>query len=163
MFADTAAGESLTAATLREERIATQGFLELLQLEQECLLTGDADAIGAHIENKSACLRKLAGYAERRCRFLLGQQLSPDRPGMEQWLANAGESAAIAAAEWQQLLEATRLAREVNETNGSLIAVRIQSNQQALAVLTAAASGAGLYGRDGQASGNRDSRRLGAA
>jgi flagellar biosynthesis protein FlgN len=162
MFTDTAAGEGLSAATLREERIATQGFLELLQREQECLLTGDADAIGAHIENKSACLRKLAGYAERRRRFLLAKQLSPDRPGMERWITDAGESAGIAA-EWQQLLEATRLAREVNDTNGSLIAARLQSNQQALAVLTAAASGASLYGRDGQTSGNWDSRRLGAA
>ncbi|MBX3664097.1 MAG: flagellar protein FlgN [Burkholderiales bacterium] len=162
MFADSAAGDGLSAASLREERIATEGFLELLQHEQECLLTGNADAIGAHVENKSASLRRLAGYAERRRRFLLAQQLSPDRPGMEQWVANAGESAGIAA-EWQRLLEATRLAREVNETNGSLIAARLQSNQQALAALTAAASGTSLYGRDGQASGSWDSRRLGAA
>jgi flagellar biosynthesis protein FlgN len=162
MSGDFAAGDSLSAETLREERIVTQDFLALLQLEQECLLTGNADAIGAHIENKSACLRKLAGHAERRRRFLLARQLSPDRPGMEQWVANAGESAGIAA-EWRQLLETTRLAREVNETNGSLIAARLRSNQQALAALTAAASGAGLYGRDGQASGSRDPRRLGAA
>jgi len=162
MSAGAATGGTFSATSLREERVATEGFLELLQREQECLLTGDAEAIGAHIENKSACLRRLAGYAERRRRFLQSVQLTADRSGMEQWIMSAGESADIAA-EWRQLLDATRLAREVNETNGSLIAARLQSNRQAVAALTAAASGTGLYDRDGQAAGSRNSRNLGAA
>ena len=153
----------MTAAAqrLREERLVTEEFLGLLQQEQEYLLTGDADRIGRHVELKSACLRRLAGHAEERRAFLLAQRMSPDRSGMESWIAGTAGSAELAA-EWQLLLEATRLAHEVNETNGSLIAARLQANRQALAAMIAAAQGGSLYGRDGQTSGHW-SRPLGKA
>lgn len=160
-----AAGSHTTgsfAADLGEEHAAMQGFLELLQREQQCLLTGDADGVGMQVELKSACLRKLAGHAERRRAFLLAERMSPDRPGMESWFAGHPEAATLAA-QWQQLLELTRQAHQANETNGSLIAARLQSNQQALATLSAAANGTRLYGRDGQTAGNWETRRLGAA
>lgn len=155
-------GSAAAAECLREERLVTEEFLGLLQQEQEYLLTGDADRIGTHVELKSVCLRRLAGHAEQRRAFLLAQRMSPDRPGMESWISGAAGSAELAA-EWRRLLEATRLAHEVNETNGSLIAARLQANRQALAAMTAAAQGSSLYGRDGQTSGGWDSRRLGAA
>lgn len=48
-------------------------------------------------------------------------------------------------------------ARTLNETNGKLIALRMQHNQQALSILMAAADPAVTYGPDGQprASGSR--------
>lgn len=149
-------------AELREERAAMQAFLDLLHREQECLLSGDADGVGTQVEHKTACLRRLAGYAERRRVFLQAQQLSPDRQGMAAWL-DAQENPAALAAAWQDLLEVTHQACRANDTNGILIATRLQANQQALSVLVTAARGGQLYGRNGQAVGSWDPRRLGAA
>ncbi|MDP2808775.1 MAG: flagellar export chaperone FlgN [Rhodocyclaceae bacterium] len=53
-------------------------------------------------------------------------------------------------------------ARSLNETNGKLIALRMQHNQQALAVLMAAADQAITYGPDGQQRGGGGGRSLGS-
>jgi flagellar biosynthesis/type III secretory pathway chaperone len=150
------------AADLREERAAMQAFLDLLQEEQASLLRGDADAVGALLARKSGWLQKLAGLAERRRGFLRAQSYPADRRGMDHWLS-AQPTASALAAEWQALLQLTHQACQANDANGALIAMRMQSNQQALAALTTAARSSALYGKDGQAVGAWGSRPLGAA
>lgn len=54
-------------------------------------------------------------------------------------------------------------AQALNETNGRLIALRLQHNQQALNVLLAAANTAATYGPDGQQQPGLGSRILGKA
>ncbi len=159
IFAPTADG---IAADLHEECAAMQHFLALLQDEQECLLRGNADAVSAQIARKSGWLQKLAGLAERRRNFLQSQHCATDRRGMDNWLAAHPEAATLAGA-WHALLKLTHQANQANEINGSLIATRLQSNQQALSALAAAARSGNIYGKDGQAVGLWGSRQLGAA
>lgn len=54
-------------------------------------------------------------------------------------------------------------ARALNEANGKLIGLHMQHNQQALAVLMAAADNAATYGPDGQQQSGLGSRILGKA
>lgn len=70
---------------------------------------------------------------------------------------------AISPSEAGQLRELAATARDLNQTNGQLIAVRIQRNQQALNVLFAAAGQAPTYGPDGQQLSSLGSRSLGKA
>lgn len=69
----------------------------------------------------------------------------------------------ISAEEAQSLRELAAEARQLNETNGRLIAVHLQRNQQALNVLLAAADHAATYGRDGQQQAGVSGRSLGKA
>jgi flagella synthesis protein FlgN len=69
----------------------------------------------------------------------------------------------ISPAEAEALRALAAEARELNETNGKLIAVHLQRNQQALNVLLAAADNATVYGRDGQPQTGLGSRSLGKA
>lgn len=69
----------------------------------------------------------------------------------------------ISADEARQLRELAAEARALNETNGKLIALHLQRNQQALNVLLAAADHAATYGRDGQPHSSLSGRSLGKA
>ena len=150
------------AASLRAERTAMQAFLELLGEEQQALIRGDADQVAAGIARKSEWLGKLARHAGERREFLNKQQFPADRSGMDAWIAAHPDSGTLAA-EWHELLKITHQAWQANHANGLLISVQMQSNQQSLAALAAAARSASLYGRDGQTVGAWGSRTLGAA
>ncbi|MFN3884241.1 MAG: flagella synthesis protein FlgN [Rhodocyclaceae bacterium] len=69
----------------------------------------------------------------------------------------------IPAEEARHLRELAAEARQLNETNGKLIAVHLRRNQQALNVLLAAADHVATYGRDGQQHRGVGSRSLGKA
>lgn len=69
----------------------------------------------------------------------------------------------ISAEEAHRLRELAAEARELNETNGKLIAVHLQRNQQALNILLAAADNVATYGRDGQHRVGISNRSLGKA
>ncbi|WP_126444162.1 flagella synthesis protein FlgN [Sulfuricystis multivorans] len=69
----------------------------------------------------------------------------------------------ISPAEAEALRGLATEARELNETNGKLIALHLQRNQQALNVLRAAADNATVYGRDGQPRQGGVSHSLGKA
>lgn len=69
----------------------------------------------------------------------------------------------ISAAEAALLRGLASEARSLNETNGKLIALRLQHNQQALNVLLSAADAVATYGPDGQQRSGVGSRILGSA
>lgn len=69
----------------------------------------------------------------------------------------------ISAAEATPLRDLASEARSLNETNGKLIALRLQHNQQALNVLMSAADAVATYGPDGQQCSAVGSRILGKA
>jgi flagella synthesis protein FlgN len=81
--------------------------------------------------------------------------------GMEPWLASAGADAAEGASVWQDLLDKTRAAKELNRVNGMLITKQLSHNQvliNAMRTPTAAAD-AGVYNPSGQTSFGGPSRR----
>ena len=69
-----------------------------------------------------------------------------------------------AAMAWQELLQLTETAHQINEINGILVNQRLRYNQQRLSALQAAARGLhdnGLYGSNGQPQIFSGGRRLG--
>lgn len=145
------------ASLLAEESDVLRRFLTLLEREQALLAAGDVDALAALAPEKSAFAEQLAHLAQRR----ESQLAAAKCPRMGDWLARPGNGGLAAA--WQQLLGLAAQAKALNETNGSLIALRLQHNQQALATLLAATNQAMTYGPDGQQRTPGGGRNLGSA
>lgn len=156
---------SLQPAVLLADLLAGEirevgGFIELLREEQKLLASaGHADALLPIAERKSEFASKLRAIGEQRERFLASQRCKPGREGMEAYLAAAPDGDALRT-QWQRLVAAAKEARALNETNGKLIAVHWQHNQQALAALMSAADNAVVYGPDGQQTGASAGRRF---
>jgi flagella synthesis protein FlgN len=155
------------------------------------LIAGEIERLEALALEKMQTVERLAELAARRNRCLAAQSLDPDSKGMEAWFADrprdtlaecqvAGTGAqarypqtagiagngsarpdAKAAAAWRQLLQLAQTTRQLNQTNGVLIAARLQHNQQAFAALQSAAGVVSLYGPQGQTLGYSGGRPLG--
>lgn len=138
-----------------------ESFVALLRREQALLGENAVDSLQALVAEKSAAAEELLNLSEARERLLPGLGLSAGRAGMEAWLATPAGTAGQPL--WKQLLALAAEARELNQINGQLIALHMQNNQQALAVLMAAANQAMTYGPDGQQRGSGSGRSLGSA
>lgn len=134
---------------LKHEIVALEAFIANLQLEQQALVAGDIDQLPPIVEEKTRLAASLTQFAQQRQRLIRAAGLPDDQTGIEAWLAAQPPKSADRA-DWTNLLALTSEARTVNETNGKLIAMRMQHNQQALNVLLSAANQATLYGPDGQ-------------
>jgi len=139
------------AAAIRSERAGVQALVEALAQERQALAAGDTDRVADMAPRKRELLLHIAHMGEQRNRLLEHCGASPDRRGMERLLeanSNAGES----RSEWLALLELTHNAHRLNQENGAFIEAGMRANQQALAVLTSAASvSANTYGPSGRA------------
>lgn len=146
---------------LLEEAAQLRGFLALLEREQQALVAGDVDQLMPLAEEKNRVFARLAGLGDARNKTLAAESLPPDRPGVESWLDRHPELSGLRKT-WQDLLELTLKAREINQVNGNLIGTRLANNQQALSTLLSAANQAALYGPDGQARPIGGGRSLGS-
>ena len=135
-------------------------FGELLRAEQHALIDGDVDALAELAGGKASLVAESVRLAAERDRFLRAAGLPGGSRGIEAWVgANPGAGAA-----WAEYLVQARAARELNRTNGMLIAIRLGHTNQALAVLLAGTSNATLtYCADGRTSVAATSRPLGSA
>lgn len=128
----------------QQERMQTMEAL----LKQEQLLLGEGKVDGAALE--AIAKEKQSLFAEleqselkrRKAQEKLGYPLN--REGSEQAAADSNCSEL-----WQDLILATENVAHLNALNGDLIQHRLQHNQQMLNILRDA-SGASLYGPDGQ-------------
>lgn len=135
---------------LEAELRAFQDFIQALQTEQDALVQGNVDPLLELARIKSEKVVLLSQLAESRARFLSAQGYSQEHGGMTKWLQQRnGENPQIAEL-WQQLLSLAENAQQLNQINGSMIDTRLRNNQQALAILQAAAKQSTLYGPDGQ-------------
>lgn len=125
-------------------------------------MSGDIDRLTPLVEEKSRVAVRLSQFAEQRNQLLIAAALPATRSGMETWLSRLGPADPTRKA-WQNLIVLTAEAQALNESNGKLIAMRMQHNQQALNVLLAAANQASLYGPDGQTKPSGGGRLFGAA
>ena len=123
------------ARLVQDENVLLRDFVALLGQEQALLLEGDVDALMALAGQKTQLFRRLQFTADERTRVLAAARLKPDAAVMQAIL----EGNAAALANWQESLELVAEARSRNNLNGQLITQRMQHNQQALAVLLAAA------------------------
>ena len=140
------------AAALGAERDAFVKFLELLRNEEAALAEGRIDDLPAIAQAKTETFIALSRLAECRDALLARLGVGGEAKAVDAWLErNASQPEAEGArTAWRQLLEAARQAKSLNEANGAMIEVKMQHNQQALAVLRAAARQMTLYGPDGQ-------------
>lgn len=144
------------ATCLQLELAAVEVFLGILNKEQDALIEGKIERVEALASDKAQVAGQLAELAAQRNRGLASRNLNPDSEGMEACLADAQ-----AAGIWRDLLGLVQVAHQLNRTNGELIAVRLQHNQQALAALQGAAGAVSLYGPKGQTLGFGGGRPLG--
>lgn len=157
-----AAPELVTiGALLDREYRALQGFVTLLRREQALLEAGTTDSLAALAEEKLKAATELADFSATRDSKLIHSGLQPGRAGMDAWTTTP--AGAGYRQQWQQLLALTAEARGLNDTNGQLINIRMQNNQQALSILMAAADQAVTYGPDGQQQTGGGGRSLGSA
>jgi flagella synthesis protein FlgN len=157
-----AAPELVTVGGLLDREFrALQTFVTLLRREQTLLEEGSTESLAALAEEKLRAAAELTDFSASRDSKLIHSGLRPGRAGMEAWTATA--AGAGYREQWRELLELTAEARALNETNGKLIGIRLQNNQQALSILMAAADQAVTYGPDGQQHTGPGGRSLGRA
>ena len=152
---------SALADLLAQELGLLHSCVTLMRHEQSLLVDGKADVLAEIAEEKSGLAGQLARRAMAREEELGRRGYAAGRMGMDDWIKSA--EGTTSRRRWQQLLELATEARALNETNGKLIAVQLQHNQQALNTLLAAVDQAATYGPDGQQRAGASGRSLGSA
>jgi flagella synthesis protein FlgN len=146
---------------LAEEQRLLDEFIAAIGAERSALDATDTADLVAATERKSALATRLAAIEHSRDEALRSAGHAAGRTGMEAWLALPANAGARPA--WQALLAAAARARDANDANGKLLALRLQHNRQALDVLLGESAGGSTYGADGQVAGSGTGRRLGSA
>lgn len=150
------------AATIKSERAGVEALVEELSAERQALVEGDADRVVDRAPRKRELLLHIAHMGETRHRMLERCNVTPDRQGMERLLATLAPNDVIRS-EWRGLIEITQRAHRLNHENGIFIDAGMRSNQQALAILSSAASASGTYGAHGRALNPLASRSFASA
>lgn len=150
------------AELLAAEVKLVESFIECLTAEQEALKVGDVETLTGINTRKPGLADQLNRLEDERNAVLKQAGLSADRQGVAGWLARNRQDRAAAQA-WDRLMKLAGKARELNNLNGQLIAIRMQATNQALATLTQQAQRSTLYGRDGQTTLRTGSRIIDAA
>lgn len=128
-------------------RLALDLLAQVLEAEHAAVGNGDIEALDHAGARKQALMQQLEQLdAERR---LLIQQQSP---------AEATPDSA-----WLAIEQSLRHCQQLNQRNGGIVGQRLHSVRQALALLTGADGGNGLYDRSGELHASPRSRPLAAA
>jgi len=122
-------------------------LLAVLQQEQAHLVAADIDRMTALTPHKSDLVSQLALLATARHKALAALGYAAEEAGMESWLAAHNDAAASAL--WQQVLDTTRAAKELNRINGMLINKHLSQTQGALQALRPQQPGGNVYGPSG--------------
>jgi flagella synthesis protein FlgN len=136
-------------AGIANERDAVRVFIDVLRREQHALQQADVSVLLPLAAEKASHAQQLAELAQARERWLAAPDSLEDQGDMERRLADHP----TAAMAWQELLQLTETAHQINEINGILVNQRLRYNQQRLSALQAAAHGLhdnALYGSNGQ-------------
>jgi len=136
---------SLLSCLREEQRIVTV-LLDVLQQEQQHLVEADIDALTALTPRKAALINEMAIEASARHDALGAAGHPAQESGMDGWLAAHGDDAARAL--WEQVLDLTREAKELNRLNGMLINKHLSHTQGALNALRPQKQG-NFYGPSG--------------
>ena len=136
-------------------------FVELLRAEQHSLVYGEIERLVGSADVKAKSLLELARLGERRQRLLDDAGVTLDRTGTA-LREHAGRAPQLSA-EWQLLMSLTQTAHQLNVLNGTLIATRLRSTQQALNALLSAARIPGTYTPEGSIVSLRPGTQLAVA
>lgn len=136
-------------AGIANERDAVRVFIDVLRREQHALQQADVSVLLPLAAEKASHAQQLAELAQAREQWLAVPDSPEDQGDMERRLADHP----AAAMAWQELLQLTETAHQINEISGILVKQRLRYNQQRLSALQAAAHGLHdnvLYGSNGQ-------------
>lgn len=147
-------------STVRDELALFATLMELMKQEQQFLVAADTDALGTITPQKAQLVAQMAALSKQRHAYLRAAGHAPDDASMQAWLDQAGEP--VASELWQDLLAATRQAKEINRVNGMLIAKQLTNNQNIINAMRTptGAADASVYGPTGQTSSTATSRRV---
>jgi flagella synthesis protein FlgN len=136
-------------ATVIEEHATLEAFASLLMYEEKALAAvSPLETLPGIVEKKTELTEKLASLEKTRDSQLQRMGLPTGWKGME--LAIADDIRL--GKQWQLLQAVVERARRANATNGLMIRVRMNYNQNALSILRGAASrhATSVYGPDGR-------------
>lgn len=137
----------LIVSALTAERNSLTDFVTLLEREQNALVENDTDLLMQLAEQKSARAISLSHLINTRHHLLkstLGE-LKTDK--LLAWLQTHCTQGLTL---WQEITRLGEKARQLNQSSGELIQLKLRHNQLAMTVLNNAANKANLYGPDGQ-------------
>ena len=146
--------------TLHDELNLINSLVALMKQEQQLLVSANTEGLSALTPQKDQWVGQLAALAKLRHQSLEAAGFAARDAGMETWLDSSKDGAASAT--WQQLLSATREAKELNRLNGMLISKQLTHNQALINAMRtpSTASESGVYGPSGQAAPFGPSRRF---
>ncbi len=150
----------LTSWNPHAELSAWKALVSTLIAEQVQLREGNIDNLASLAASKRELVVRLAPHIQARGKLLVEHQQPNDVDGMEA-LIHQARNPQIAAA-WREIRDTERMARDLNQLNGRLIHMRLNSVEQALGVLSRSAGGQTLYKPDGQASHALPARAISA-
>lgn len=134
-------------ANLQLEQDAIKTFIEILEKEQNALVQGNIDNLDYLASQKTEIIKKLVNLDEKRAQYLAAQGLSLNTECVNSLLPPEDT---LTSTIWTELLQLAKKAKQLNQTNGTIISTRLQQSQQALAALKNAAGNVSLYGPKGQ-------------
>jgi flagella synthesis protein FlgN len=139
-----------------EDSQLVQQLLAMLVREQSSLVMIDIDAIEAVLEEKSVLLQRMHEVATTRYQALANNGFAASEAGMLAWLAQLGKPSMNNL--WDSFQKSLLQAKETNRLNGMLINKHFNRNQQVLNHLQGGVNAGSVYGRDGQAKAQPNTR-----
>ena len=138
---------TIIVAALTAERNSLLAFVGLLEREQTALVENNTDLLLELAEQKSAHALALSELVATRHQLLKSNLPELSAETITAWLqAHCSQALPI----WLSIRKSGEKARQLNQSSGELIQMKLRHNQQALMVLNNAVNKANLYGADGQ-------------
>ena len=131
-------------------------LLEVLTREQSSLVIADIDAIETAMEEKSFLLQNISLTANARYALLAASGFEANESGMIDWLKRQAKSALNES--WERFQKSIIQAKEMNRLNGMLINKHFNRNQQLLNHLQGNSANGNVYGKNGQAKTQSNTR-----
>ncbi len=146
--------------TVRDEFSLINTLIELMKQEQRLLVAADTDGLTAVTAQKSQLVAQMAALSKTRHDQLAQAGFAAEDASMAGWIEQHGDK--DGASLWQDLLAATRQAKELNRVNGMLISKQLNNTHTLLNAMRTPAGAAdpGVYGPSGQTSNSQPSRRF---
>ena len=147
-------------ATLQDELKLINCLIDLMQQEQQFLVAANTDGLATLTPLKTDLVEQMGKLALQRHQSLEAEGFVASETGMDSWVVRSAN--AVISANWKQVLERMREAKELNRINGMLINKQMMHNQILIQAMRTPADAAdtGFYGPSGQTTAVNSKRRL---
>lgn len=152
---------SRVVALLSKEHQLLDGFILLLEEEQNHLKLGLSESLPVLAAQKSQCIQALNNL-DNELRQIVGDFSNNIKASVSDWPISDEERNAVAP-HWLLLLEKASRAKKLNALNAQLVDMHLRNTKELLSSLIPTADAGPLYGSDGQANGSTGSRIIDAA